>query len=153
MYLLTGVPPSPNRPLDPKAELGTSSFNSVCKHFLTIQMHDDTNPMSGADSQVLDPELLLDGGQSTQSALSKCICKTGAKLASALIPSSTYYSPGFCARLVGTHTHNSDPLLTYQSVPAVDMTRPTHAIPQRERRIREVAHWSTGMPHLPVKVT
>lgn len=78
--------------------------------------------------------------------------KLGAKLASALIPFSTYYSPGFCARLVGTHTHNSDPLLTYQSVPAVDMTRPTHAIPQRERRIREVAHWSTGVPHLPVKV-
>ena len=55
-------------------------------------MHDDTNPVSGAGSRVLDPELLRDGAQSAQSALSKCICKAGSGAAFAPIPSSTYYA-------------------------------------------------------------
>lgn len=79
MRLPTGVPISAIRPLDPKAELGTSFFNchSTCKHFLTVRMHVDINPLSGAGSQILCPERLWKRAQRTQSALSKSIWKSG----------------------------------------------------------------------------
>lgn len=70
------------------------------------------------------------------------------ELALALMPSSTYYSPSFCARLVRAHTCISPtpPLPTYQSVPAADMIHPPHEIPQRERRTRNT-HLSVAVPH------
>ena len=77
--LLIGVPTSAISPLDPKAELGTSFFNchSTYKHFLTVWMHDDINPMSGAGSQMLCPERLWNRAQRTQSALSNTSVKLG----------------------------------------------------------------------------
>ena len=109
MCLPTGVPTSAIRPLDPKAELGTSFFNchSTCKHFLTVWMHDNINPMSGAGSQMLCPESLWNRAQRTQSALSKCICKSGGGVGFCAISSSTYYSPILCSRLVGIHAQPS----------------------------------------------
>lgn len=90
-------------------------------------MHNDTNPMSGAGSQVIGPELTWPGARVHNWHSANVSVKLGMKLVFALNPSSTYYFPCFCASLASVSTRISltPPLLTHPAAPAADTPRPS----------------------------